>query len=85
MLSADLYDMRSNQYPRFTARASLAVYKRYVYLVGGADDVFNYVKTQGAAGGWLDYFVGMQLVFNDEDLKSLLLFGGGSAASSASK
>jgi hypothetical protein len=56
-----------------------------VYLLGGVDDVFNYVKTQGAAGGFFDWFFGAQLVFNDEDLKSLLLFGGGSAASSASK
>jgi len=85
MLTADMYDMRSNQYPRFTARASLALYKRMVYLVGGVDDVFNYVRTQGAAGGFFDWFLGAQLVFNDEDLKSLLLFGGGSAASSASK
>ena len=85
LLSADIYDMRSNQYPRFTARASLALYKHFVYLVGGVDDVFNYVKTQGTAGGFYDFFFGAQLVFNDEDLKSLLLFGGGSAASSASK
>lgn len=85
LLSADIFDMRSNQYPRFTARASLAVYKRYVYLVGGVDDVFNYVRTQGTAGGFFDWFLGAQLVFNDEDLKSLLMFGGGSAASSAGK
>jgi hypothetical protein len=61
------------------------VYKRYVYLVGGVDDVFNYVRTQGTAGGFFDWFLGLQLTFNDEDLKSLLLFGGGSAASSAAK
>jgi phospholipid/cholesterol/gamma-HCH transport system substrate-binding protein len=85
MLTADMYDMRSNQYPRLTGRASLAVYKRMVYLVGGVDDVLNYYRTQGAAGGFFDWFLGAQLVFNDEDLKSLLLFGGGSAASSASK
>jgi phospholipid/cholesterol/gamma-HCH transport system substrate-binding protein len=84
-LSADLYDFRSNQHPRFTARGSFAVYKRYVYLVGGVDDVFNYVKTQATAGGFFDWFLGAQLVFNDEDLKSLLLFGGGSAASAARK
>jgi hypothetical protein len=29
--------------------------------------------------------MGLQLVFNDEDLKTLLLFGGASAASGASK
>jgi phospholipid/cholesterol/gamma-HCH transport system substrate-binding protein len=85
LLSADIFDMRSNQYPRATARASLAVYKRYVYIVGGVDDVFNYVRTQGTAGGFFDWFLGAQLVFNDEDLKSLLLVGGGSAASSAGK
>jgi phospholipid/cholesterol/gamma-HCH transport system substrate-binding protein len=85
MLTADMYDMRSNQYPRVTGRASLAVYKRMVYLVGGVDDVLNYYRTQGAAGGFFDWFLGAQLVFNDEDLKSLLLFGGGGAASSASK
>jgi hypothetical protein len=43
------------------------------------------VRTQGATGGFFDWFLGAQLVFNDEDLKSLLLFGGGKAASSASK
>jgi phospholipid/cholesterol/gamma-HCH transport system substrate-binding protein len=85
MLSADVFDMRSNQYPRAVGRATLAVYKRMVYLVGGVDDVFNYVRTQSSAGGTFDWFLGAQLVFNDEDLKSLLLFGGGSVASSASK
>ena len=77
--------MRSNQYPRFTARAFLSVYKRYLSLVVGVDDVFNYVRKQGAAGGFFDWFMGAQLTFNDEDLKSLLLVGGGSAVSSASK
>ena len=85
MLSTDLYDMRSNQYPRLTGRAFLSLYKRYVFLVGGVDDVFNYVRTQGTAGGFVDVFLGAQLVFNDEDLKSLLMFGGGSMAGSASK
>jgi phospholipid/cholesterol/gamma-HCH transport system substrate-binding protein len=85
MLSTDLYDMRSNQYPRLTGRAFLSPYKRYVFIVGGVDDVFNYVRTQGTAGGIVDFFLGAQLVFNDEDLKSLLMFGGGSMAGSASK
>jgi len=85
MLSVDAFDMRSNQYPRVVGRASFAVYKRMVYVAVGVDDVLNYYKTQGAAGGFFDAFFGLQLVFNDEDLKSLLLFGGGSAASSASK
>jgi phospholipid/cholesterol/gamma-HCH transport system substrate-binding protein len=85
MLSADLFDMRSNQYPRFTSRAMLAVYKHYVYLTVGVDDLFNSVRTQGTAGGFRDWFFGAQLQFNDEDLKSLLMVGGASVASSASK
>jgi phospholipid/cholesterol/gamma-HCH transport system substrate-binding protein len=84
-LTTDLYDMRSNQYPRFTARAFLSIYKRYIYVVGGVDDVFNYVRTQGTAGGFYDFFLGIQLSFNDEDLKSLLMFGGGGVASAAAK
>jgi phospholipid/cholesterol/gamma-HCH transport system substrate-binding protein len=85
MLSADVYDTLSNQYPRVTARGYLSIYKRYVYVVGGVDDLFNYVKTQGTAGGFFDWFLGLQLSFNDEDLKSLLMFGGGSVAGAASK
>jgi phospholipid/cholesterol/gamma-HCH transport system substrate-binding protein len=85
MLSTDIFDTRSNQYPRVTARASLAVYKKYLYLVGGVDDVLNYTRTQGTAGGFFDWFMGLQLMFNDEDIKTLLLFGGGAAAGGASK
>jgi hypothetical protein len=36
------------------------------------------------SGGGFDWFLGGQLVFNDEDLKSMLLVGG-SAASGATK
>jgi phospholipid/cholesterol/gamma-HCH transport system substrate-binding protein len=83
-LSTDIYDTYSNQYPRVTARGYLAIYKKYLYLVGGVDDVLNYTRTSGA-GGFFDWFMGLQLVFNDEDLKTLLLFGGASAASGAGK
>jgi phospholipid/cholesterol/gamma-HCH transport system substrate-binding protein len=81
MLSADLFDTRSNQYPRLQGRASYAVYKRYLHLMAGVDDVLNFTRTQGAAGGFFDWFFGAQLIFNDEDMKTLLLFGGGAAAS----
>jgi hypothetical protein len=53
--------------------------------VGGVDDVLNYTRTQGTAGGFFDWFMGLQLTFNDEDLKTLLLFGGASAAGAAGK
>jgi phospholipid/cholesterol/gamma-HCH transport system substrate-binding protein len=85
MLSTDIFDTRANQNPRVTARGYLAIYKKNLYLVGGVDDVWNYTRTQGTAGGFFDWFMGLQLVFNDEDLKTLLLFGGGAAASGASK
>ncbi|HJX63517.1 MAG TPA: MlaD family protein [Polyangia bacterium] len=85
MLSTDIFDTRSNQYPRVTARGYLAIYKKYLYLVGGVDDVLNYTRTQGTSGGFFDWFMGLQLTFNDEDLKTMLLFGGASAASGAGK
>ena len=53
-------------------------------MVAGADDMANYERAAGG-GALFDYFAGLQLVFNDEDLRSLLLFGGGAAAGAASK
>jgi phospholipid/cholesterol/gamma-HCH transport system substrate-binding protein len=82
-LSADVFDTQSNAYPRFQGRAYVNVYKRYVQLIGGVDDVFNYTPTKGGAGGFFDWFFGAQLRFNDEDLKALLLFGGSSLSSAA--
>ena len=82
-LSADIFDTQSNAYPRFQGRAYLSVYKKTVQLVGGVDDVFNITPNKGGAGGFFDWFFGAQLRFNDEDLKSLLLFGGSSLGSAA--
>jgi hypothetical protein len=48
-------------------------------VLGGVDDVINKRAKIGTSGGF-DWFLGGQLVFNDEDLKSLLLFGGSSLA-----
>ncbi len=87
LLSVDVFDTKFSQFPRVQGRASLAVYGRNLYVVGGVDDVINKRATvQSDAGydGGLDLFLGAYLVFNDEDLKALLLFGG-SAASGATK
>jgi phospholipid/cholesterol/gamma-HCH transport system substrate-binding protein len=84
-LSVDVFDMRVNQYPRVKPALVGAIWKRNLFLVLGADDVINFQRARAGAGGGLDWFMGAQLVFNDEDLKSLLLFGGGAAAGSASK
>jgi phospholipid/cholesterol/gamma-HCH transport system substrate-binding protein len=82
-LSADIFDTQSNAYPRLQGRAYVSVYKRYLQLIGGVDDVLNYTPKKGGAGGFFDWFFGAQLRFNDEDLKSLLLFGGSSLGSAA--
>jgi phospholipid/cholesterol/gamma-HCH transport system substrate-binding protein len=83
-LSVDVFDTLSNQYPRVKPTLLAAIWKRNLFLVGGADDVINTTRATAGAGGGIDWFLGGQLVFNDEDLKSLLLFGG-SAASGAAK
>lgn len=85
VLSTDVFDTRSNVYPRVQGRAALAVYKRNVYLIGGADDLFNYTRSEGGAGAFFDWFFGAQIVFNDQDLKSLLLFGSGAVGAASSK
>ena len=83
VFSADLFDTLFNTWPRLQGRVALAVpYFPMLYLVGGVDDVLNKRAKFGTAGG-LDFFVGGQLVFNDEDLKSLLLFGGSAAGGAA--
>jgi phospholipid/cholesterol/gamma-HCH transport system substrate-binding protein len=83
-LSVDVFDTLSNQYPRVKPTLLAAIWKRNLFLVAGADDVINTTRATAGAGGGIDWFLGGQLVFNDEDLKSLLLFGG-SAASGAAK
>jgi phospholipid/cholesterol/gamma-HCH transport system substrate-binding protein len=83
-LSIDAFDTLTNQYPRVKPALSLAIWKRNLFVVGGADDIINFSRATAGAGGGIDWFLGGQLIFNDEDLKSLLLFGG-SAASGAAK
>jgi phospholipid/cholesterol/gamma-HCH transport system substrate-binding protein len=84
-LSADIFDTRSNQYPRVQGRVGWSIYKTNLYLIGGVDDVLNYTRARGLGGQFFDWFFGLQLVFNDEDLKSFLLFGGSGAVSAAGK
>ena len=79
----DVFDTKFNKYPRVQGRASWAVWQPYLRVVAGVDDIINKRASEQSGGGY-DLFMGVQLVFNDEDLKSLLLFGG-SAASGATK
>ena len=82
-LGVDLFDFRSNIYPRLKVIAALEFFKA-LYLVAGVDDLLN-ARAQGGAGGGRDYFVGAQLRFNDEDLRGLLLFGGGFIAGATAR
>ncbi len=75
-ISSDFFDFRANVWPRLKVLAAWEFFKR-LYVVGGADDIFNDRPLDGSGGG-RDFFAGFQLRFNDEDLKSLLLFGGSS-------
>jgi phospholipid/cholesterol/gamma-HCH transport system substrate-binding protein len=84
-LSVDVFDMRTNKYPRIKPTLAGALWKRNVYVVAGVDDFVNLTRARAGAGGGIDWFLGGQLTFNDEDLKTLLLFGVGSTANQASK
>jgi phospholipid/cholesterol/gamma-HCH transport system substrate-binding protein len=84
-LSVDVFDMRTNQYPRIKPAFAAAIWQRNLFVVGGVDDLLNFTRARAGAGGGIDWFLGAQLSFNDEDLKSLLLLGGGAAAGATSK
>jgi len=85
LLSVDVFDAKVNQYPRIKTTLLYAIWQRNLMLVAGADDMANYSRARAGAGALFDGFAGLQLTFNDEDLRSLLLFGGGAAAGAASK
>jgi phospholipid/cholesterol/gamma-HCH transport system substrate-binding protein len=70
-LKQDLFGFGEELSPRW--RISLAYeFIRKLWLLGGVDDVFN--------GDRRDYFVGLQLRFNDQDLKTILPFAGGAVS-----
>jgi phospholipid/cholesterol/gamma-HCH transport system substrate-binding protein len=82
MIWTDAFDAQANLYPRLKVLAAWQFFKR-LYLVGGIDDVLNERPRDGTGGG-RDYFLGLQLRFNDQDLLQLLLFGGSALSGSTS-
>jgi phospholipid/cholesterol/gamma-HCH transport system substrate-binding protein len=88
-LSADVFGFANStvgQNPRVKVSLGYEIWNRTLYVVGGADDLLNYgIRGEAGTPGGFDWFLGAQLRFNDEDLKSLLLVGGGAAAGAASK
>jgi phospholipid/cholesterol/gamma-HCH transport system substrate-binding protein len=83
-LKVDIFDFRTNTYPRLKVLAAFEFF-RHLWLVGGIDDAFN--SRGPGAGGFTgrDYFFGIQLTFNDDDLRSLLAIGGAALIGSAGR
>ena len=74
-IKSDLFDFRTNIYPRLKVLAALEFY-RHIWIVGGIDDAFN-SRGPGAGGATgRDYFLGAQLTFNDDDIRALFAIGG---------
>ena len=69
-LTLDVFAFGEQAFPRFRARLAYEVVQR-LWLLGGIDDAINDTSR--------DFFLGAQLRFNDEDLKSILPFASGAA------
>ena len=80
----DLFDFRTNIYPRFKMLAALEFYK-HIWIVGGVDDVFNGRGPGAGVSTGRDYFFGAQLTFNDDDIRALLTIGGAAILGSAGR
>jgi hypothetical protein len=65
---SDVFDFSTSQLPRLRLMGAYALLQR-VYVLAGVDDVLNPQRT--------DVFLGAQLRFRDEDLRTILLFAGG--------
>lgn len=78
MLARDRFEIRQDLFgfgeeltPRYRISLSYEFIQR-LWMVAGVDEIFNRDRR--------DYFVGLQLRFNDQDLKSILPFAGGAGA-----
>ena len=79
-LSVDVFDALTNRNPRVKPAIALAPFGRIFYLVAGGTDVLNPQRAKPGLPQGFDLFGGVQFVFNDQDLKTVL-FTAGSAAS----
>lgn len=79
----DLFDFRSNTWPRLRILSTVQFYKN-LFVMAGIDDVINNRPPGDASLVGRDYYVGAQLMFNDEDLKALLAVGGSALGGAAS-
>ena len=64
-INSDLFEFGRRVWPRLRVRAGFEIVKRF-WLLAGIDDAINPSR---------DYFVGLQLRFDDQDLKPLIPLG----------
>lgn len=81
-IKVDLFDFRTNLLPRMRIATALQFY-RNMFVLAGVEDILNDRAPGGFGATGRDYYVGAQLLFNDEDLKALLAVGGGAVAGAA--
>ncbi|MDA3863258.1 MAG: MlaD family protein [Deltaproteobacteria bacterium] len=74
MIHADVFDFSANIFPRFKIGLMWEFYRR-MFIIAGIDDLMNERPKTGAGGG-RDFYIGAQVRFTDEDLKTLLMIGG---------
>jgi phospholipid/cholesterol/gamma-HCH transport system substrate-binding protein len=63
-LSSDIYQFGSDVFPRLREQIAIE-FLRHLYVIGGVNDVLNDRR---------DYFFGLMLRFDDQDLKTILPF-----------
>ena len=66
-LNTDIFAIGVQTFPRLRARLAFEIVNR-LWVVAGVDDALN---------DSADFFMGLQIRFNDQDLRSLLPFLGG--------
>ena len=64
-INMDIFDIGRRAWPRLRIRAGYEILRRF-WLLAGIDDIIN---------GGRDYYFGLQLRFDDEDLKPLIPLG----------
>ena len=72
-INTDVFAIGIQQFPRLRARAAFEIVNK-MWIVAGIDDALNDTA---------DFFMGLQIRFDDEDLKAILPFTGGLLAGSS--
>lgn len=67
-LNTDVFQIGVETFPRIRQRVAFEVVRRF-WVLAGVDDALN--------TGNIDFFLGLQLRFDDDDLKGILPFAGG--------